>query len=228
MSAALVVDPPPQPAAVTANNRTGHQSRRRHRPRPAPAAGSRRTHVAECTNRQGADGTTPARRPSHQAAPAAPPLRAVSPRQAAEPETVSRDLQSVDQAGRVAAGTSTYERVGGAAFFDTLTRRFYESVRADPVLRPLYPSDEPHFEAARRHLELFLVQHFGGPGTYRAERGEAQLGRRHHRFAIGPEQRDAWIGHMTAAVQAAGLGPLEETQMLSFFTATANHLVNRS
>jgi hemoglobin len=128
----------------------------------------------------------------------------------------------------VAAGKTTYDRVGGAEFFDTLTERFYESVRTDPVLRPLYPADEPRFEAARRHLELFLVQHFGGPAVYRADRGEARLGQRHRRFAIGPKERDAWIHHMTEAVQAAGLGPLEETQMLSFFTATADHLVNRS
>lgn len=127
----------------------------------------------------------------------------------------------------MAAGTTTYERVGGAPFFDTLTRRFYESVETDPVLRPLYPADEQRFDAARRHLELFLVQHFGGPPGYRAERGEARLNRRHRRFAIGPKERDAWVRHMTAAVQAAGLGPLEETQMVSFFRATANSLINR-
>jgi hemoglobin len=127
----------------------------------------------------------------------------------------------------VSPGTTTFERVGGTSFFETLTQTFYESVRTDPVLRPLYPADERRFEAARGHLELFLVQHFGGPPSYRAERGEAQLGRRHRRFAIGPEERDAWIRHMSAAVRAAGLGPLEEMQMLSFFTATADSLVNR-
>jgi hemoglobin len=128
----------------------------------------------------------------------------------------------------VAARTTTYDRVGGAPFFEGLTRHFYDAVRTDPVLRPLYPADEARFDAARHHLELFLVQHFGGPRFYQAERGEAQLSRRHRRFAIGPEQRDAWVRHMTAAVQATGLGPLEQTQMLSFFTSTADNLVNRS
>ena len=32
---------------------------------------------------------------------------------------------------------------------------------------------------------------------------------------------------MRQAVRAGGLRPLDETQMLSFFEATANHLVNQ-
>jgi hemoglobin len=120
-----------------------------------------------------------------------------------------------------------YDRVGGAGFFEALTRRFYDAVATDEVLRPLYPADDEGFEAARRHLELFLIQHWGGPAGYRAERGEARLRQRHRRFAIGPEGRDAWLRHMTAAVRAGGLRPLDETQMLSFFAATAHDLVNQ-
>jgi hemoglobin len=120
-----------------------------------------------------------------------------------------------------------YDRAGGEAFFDTLTARFYGAVSTDPVLRPLYPKDPARFEAARQHLKLFLIQHWGGPPVYHAERGEARLGRRHQRFHIGPAQRDAWLGHMSDAVKAGGLRPLDETQMLSFFAATAHHLVNQ-
>ena len=121
-----------------------------------------------------------------------------------------------------------YERAGGDDFFETLTARFYAAVATDPVLRPLYPEDAARFEAARLHLKLFLIQHWGGPPVYRSERGEARLEGRHRRLAIGPAQRDAWLHHMTEAVKASGLRPLDETQMLSFFQATANHLVNRS
>jgi hemoglobin len=129
--------------------------------------------------------------------------------------------------GGVPPGSTMYERAGGEAFFEALTARFYAGVAADPVLRPLYPDDAARFEAARLHLKLFLIQHWGGPPVYRAERGEAHLDRRHRRFLIGPAERDAWLRHMTEAVKAAGLRPLDETQMLSFFQATANHLVNR-
>ncbi len=121
-----------------------------------------------------------------------------------------------------------FERAGGQEFFETLTRRFYTAVAGDPTLRPLYPEEAGRFEAARRHLELFLVQHWGGPAVYRAERGDARLPDRHRRFAIGPAERDAWLRHMGEAVRAAGLRPLDEYQMLSFFEAQANHLVNQS
>jgi hemoglobin len=121
-----------------------------------------------------------------------------------------------------------YERAGGEEFFESLTRRFYQAVALDPRLRPLYPKEPERLEAARRHLQLFLMQHWGGPPVYRSERGEARLVQRHRRFAIGPDERDAWLGHMSQAVRAGGLGPLDEAQMLSFFEASANHLVNRA
>jgi len=120
-----------------------------------------------------------------------------------------------------------FERAGGEEFVEALTRRFYAAVAGDPVLRPLYPEDPARLELARRHLQLFLVQHWGGPAVYRAERGEAMLGRRHRRFAIGEAERDAWLHHMRAAVAAANLRPLDEAQVLSFFEASANQLVNR-
>ena len=120
-----------------------------------------------------------------------------------------------------------YDRAGGDAFFESLTTRFYAAVATDSVLRPLYPADSARFEAARQHLKLFLIQHWGGPPVYRSERGEARLERRHRRFQIGPAERDAWLRHMTEAVKAAGLRPLDESQMLSFFQATAYHLMNQ-
>jgi hemoglobin len=119
-----------------------------------------------------------------------------------------------------------YQRVGGDAFFETLTRRFYEGVRTDPDLAPLYPQDPDAFEVARRHLQAFLIQFWGGPGTYSEERGHPRLRMRHLPFVIGAAERDAWVRHMTAAVRAAGLGGLDETQMLSYFESAATQRVN--
>lgn len=121
-----------------------------------------------------------------------------------------------------------YDRVGGRPFFEALTRRFYEGVATDPVLRPLYPEDPEGFEAARLHLELFLVQYWGGPSDYDEMRGHPMLRMRHAPFAIGPAERDAWLAHMTEAVRAAGLSPLDEMQMLSYFTTSATHLINQA
>lgn len=121
-----------------------------------------------------------------------------------------------------------FDRVGGVAFFEELTRRFYyEGVAGDPVLAPLYPDDTARFEESRTWLRDFLVQYWGGPQTYAATRGAPQLRMRHAPFAIGEAERDAWLGHMTDAVTAAGLSGLDESQMLTYFRATAAHMVNR-
>jgi hemoglobin len=119
-----------------------------------------------------------------------------------------------------------YDRVGGDPFFDDLTTRFYDAVEHDPVLRPLYPMDAEGFEASRRHLRDFLIQFWGGPDTYRTTRGEPRLRQRHVPFAIGTVERDAWVAHMTDAVRAAHLRPLDETQMLGYFAAAATALIN--
>jgi hemoglobin len=119
-----------------------------------------------------------------------------------------------------------YERVGGDAFFEQLTQRFYDGVATDPDLAPLYPDDPDAFEAARRHLRSFLIQFWGGPGTYSEQRGHPRLRMRHASFVIGPAQRDAWVRHMTEAVQAAGLSGLDESQMLTYFQSAATHMIN--
>lgn len=125
-------------------------------------------------------------------------------------------------------GPTLYDRAGGRPFFEKLTRRFYEGVAADPVLRPLYPDDESGLEAARLHLELFLAQYWGGPADYNETRGHPRLRMRHVPFAIGQAERDAWVLHMTDAVRAGGLSPLDEMQMLGYFTTSATHLINRA
>ncbi len=116
-----------------------------------------------------------------------------------------------------------YERLGGMAFFETLTERFYAAVAKDEVLRPLYPQD---LEPPRRHLCLFLAQFWGGPRQYDEERGNPRLRARHLPFKIGAKERDRWLEHMTAAVKEAHVSAFDEAQILSYFTAASSHMVN--
>jgi len=116
-----------------------------------------------------------------------------------------------------------YERVGGDAFFRSLVDRFYEGVEHDPVLRPLYPDD---LTPGKAHLAGFLVQYWGGPTTYSEERGHPRLRMRHAPFSIGAAERDAWFGHMAAAVRTSGAGDAEQAELLAYFEMAAAHLVN--
>jgi hemoglobin len=118
-----------------------------------------------------------------------------------------------------------YEAVGGEPTFTRLVDRFYDAVEDDPVLRPLYPGED--LVDARRHLRLFLMQYWGGPSTYDELRGHPRLRMRHGPFAIGPAERDAWLGHMTTAVRSLGLAEPLERQLLGYLTSAANALQNR-
>jgi hemoglobin len=119
---------------------------------------------------------------------------------------------------------SLFEMVGGMETFDRLVDRFYAGVDADPILRPMYPEN---LDTPRRHLTLFLVQYFGGPQTYSAERGHPRLRQRHFKFLIGPAVRDAWVWRMTAALESLDLPDEQYQAMLRYFEESATFLVNQ-
>ena len=122
-----------------------------------------------------------------------------------------------------------YERVGGREFFTRLVDTFYDGVAGDDVLAPLYP-EHPDFHGARHRLTLFLVQYWGGPPDYDAERGQPRLRMRHLRFAIGVAERDRWLVHMSNAVEAMTRdlpdGEQLASELLGYFRPTAEHLRN--
>jgi hemoglobin len=126
--------------------------------------------------------------------------------------------------GSSEATSTLYERVGGAAWFEALTGRFYAAVAADPILRPVYPDD---LAAAQDRLCGFLIQYWGGPADYSKRRGHPRLRMRHMPFAIGQAERDAWYRHMATAVNAGGLAADDELAMLRYFAGTSLQLMNR-
>ncbi|GAC1534006.1 MAG: globin [Acidimicrobiales bacterium] len=128
---------------------------------------------------------------------------------------------TADSSGDPLEAATLYERVGGSAWFEELTERFYGGVATDPILRPLYPDD---LGPARERLCGFLIQYWGGPADYSNERGHPRLRMRHQRFAIGLAQRDAWYRHMAAAVKAAVLDNDLELALLRYFAAAATQL----
>jgi hemoglobin len=127
---------------------------------------------------------------------------------------------------RAGGEATVYDAVGGMPFFDALTERFYEGVAADPVLRAVYPTPDD-LEPARRHLALFLAQYWGGPNDYDAERGHPRLRMRHDPFAIGAEERDRWLFHMQAALDATEPPAEIRREMTAYFRMAAEAMRNR-
>jgi len=120
---------------------------------------------------------------------------------------------------------SVYELAGGEKTFRLLVQRFYAGVATDPILRAVYPEDD--LTAATERLTLFLIQYWGGPSTYSEQRGHPRLRMRHQPFAIGQAQRDAWLGHMTAAVESLDLAPAVRKALLDYFETASTAMINQ-
>lgn len=119
---------------------------------------------------------------------------------------------------------SLYEQMGGAKFFEELVSRFYDGIKADPVLRPMYPKED--LDGAIRRLTLFLSQYWGGPTTYSAERGHPRLRMRHNVFPIDGDARDRWLMHMSAALAQMQLAQHLRDQLWTYLVTAAHSMVN--
>ncbi|GJF08877.1 globin [Mycolicibacterium cyprinidarum] len=122
---------------------------------------------------------------------------------------------------------SFYTAVGGHATFHTIVARFYELVREDEILRPLYPDED--FEGAEERLRMFLEQYWGGPRTYSDLRGHPRLRMRHAPFRIGFLERDAWLRCMHTAVaeiDSATLDDAHRKELIGYLEMAAEAMVN--
>ena len=116
-----------------------------------------------------------------------------------------------------------YDPIGGQPTVERLAAAFYRRVAADPRLRPLFPDD---LQPVSQHLALFLAQRVGGPARYAQQRGHPRLRLRHRPFRIGQAERDAWVGHMVAAMDEVGIPEPARTLLHTYFADTGTFLIN--
>jgi hemoglobin len=117
-----------------------------------------------------------------------------------------------------------YAAIGGEETFRRLVERFYAGVAEDPVLRPLYPEED--LGPAADRLRMFLIQYWGGPTTYSAQRGHPRLRMRHAPFAIDARARDAWLQNMRTALESLGLPAAYEETLWQYLSSAAESLRN--
>ena len=116
-----------------------------------------------------------------------------------------------------------YARLGFEGF-DRLVTAFYDFVRTDDLLKPMYPPQD--MEGAKVRLRDFLIQRFGGPSTYSESRGHPRLRMRHNPFVIGPAARDRWLELMSSAMSLAEIDPEVRDALMPYFVQTANFMMN--
>lgn len=119
---------------------------------------------------------------------------------------------------------TVFEAVGGQPYFDSLVDDFYARVADDSLLRPSYPDD---LTDSKRWLALFLGQYWGGPGTYSEMRGHPRLRMRHAPFVVGVDERDAWLRHMMAAVDATEVPDEVRAMFTTYFDQASTAMINQ-
>jgi hemoglobin len=118
-----------------------------------------------------------------------------------------------------------YEAIGGDPTFRRLVEAFYRRIEGDPLLRPLFPAD---LAVGKEKQFLFLAQYFGGPDRYTERYGHPRLRMRHLPFPIGQAERDAWLGHMLAAIEEVGIREPYASVMRDYFERASAFMINRA
>jgi hemoglobin len=98
---------------------------------------------------------------------------------------------------------SLYEWAGGGAALEKLTTMFYQTVKADPLLGPVFADmDERH----PKFVAQFIGEVFGGPTDYSALRGgHAHMIRQHLQRHLQEPMRRRWIELLVDAADQTGL-----------------------
>lgn len=107
-----------------------------------------------------------------------------------------------------------------------LVRAFYQRVRHDDLIGPLYPDGD--WAAAERRLADFLMFRLGGSTVYLETRGHPKLRMRHITFRIGIAERDRWLELMTAAMEETGVPASARAFLEPFFAQVADFLRNQA
>jgi hemoglobin len=96
-----------------------------------------------------------------------------------------------------------YEWAGGSEAFERLTAGFYEKVRQDDLLEPVFrgmDTEHPH------HVAVWLAEVFGGPPLYTDEHGGyPHMLAEHHGLSITEAHRRRWVSLICDAADDAGL-----------------------
>lgn len=121
-----------------------------------------------------------------------------------------------------------FDAVGGEPFFTRLVRGFYDQVKEDDLIGPMYPDQD--WEGAENRLRWFLVQYWGGPREYQEQRGNPMLRKRHFPFAIGEPEADRWLELMGKSMEQFDDDELPEpyrAQMWNHMQRVAYMMINQ-
>ena len=124
---------------------------------------------------------------------------------------------------------SVYEAIGGTPTFERLVHGFYDQVKEDDVIGPMYPDQD--WEGAEQRLTWFLIQYWGGPQHFSENRAHPRLRMRHATFPIDMEAHDRWLelmGKSLDSIEEDTIPPAYRTMIWDHMQRVAAMLINRA
>ncbi|MFK5924202.1 MAG: globin [Verrucomicrobiota bacterium] len=106
-----------------------------------------------------------------------------------------------------------------------MVHAFYQRVKEDDLIGPMYPEGE--WEQSEWRLREFLNFRIGGVPRYIEKRGHPRLKMRHVPFSIGFAERDRWVKLMGEAMDEIELAENVKGQLLPFLATIADNMRNR-
>jgi hemoglobin len=101
------------------------------------------------------------------------------------------------------AEPTLYEWAGGAGAFERLTEAFYERVKRDELLEPVFRGMEADHP---KHVAAWLAEVFGGPSRYTEEHGGyPHMLAKHRGLALAEGQRRRWVNLICDAADEVGM-----------------------
>ena len=113
----------------------------------------------------------------------------------------------------------------GEKGFANLVSAFYQRVRKDDLIGPMYPDDD--WDGSEERLRDFLCFRFGAVMRYQEKRGHPRLRMRHMPYRIGIKERDRWMELMGGALDETVTHEEVREALRSFFAGVADFMRNR-
>ena len=108
-----------------------------------------------------------------------------------------------------------------------MVKLFYDNMDTLAEAKQIRNLHAKDLRSSREKLFMFLSGWMGGPDRYIAAFGHPRLRARHLPFSIGAEERDQWLVCMRKALEKSDIDTIFREQLMSSFTHTANHMMNK-
>ncbi len=113
----------------------------------------------------------------------------------------------------------------GEAGFTKMVSAFYQRIKTDDLIGPMYPEED--LVGAEERLRDFLLFRFGNDPRYQQKRGHPRLRMRHAPFAIGEAEAERWLELMDAAMDETNVPASIQMDLRTFFTMVAHNMKNQ-